>query len=308
MKKIFFCFLLYIFPGICFSQNNAKSGNTLDLFEDSLIHLQNRIFKLKDDSAKLLLNKVFFTTLKDALNTDKSFDYAFDSLTFMAKLESPDKRFRIFNWNMAISDGTFAYFGIIQSHNTKTKKYEVFPLVNKSREIKNQKNATTDNNKWLGMLYYQIIEKNYRKKTYYTLLAWDGNDKITSKKIIDVLYFGSNGVPKFGDPIFEMGKFNQKRVIFEYASSVVMSLKYNEQNDMIVFDHLIPKESSLEGQYQFYGPDLSYDGFEFKKGKWIYIKDVDARNRQNKSEKLYTKPDSRQKNKAKQLYNPSGNK
>ena len=64
-------------------------------------------------------------------------------------------------------------------------------------------------------------------------------------------------------------------------------------------------EASFEGQYQFYGPDLSYDGFEFKNGKWLYIKDVDARNSKSEKDKTYTNPDAKQKKAAKQLYHPS---
>ena len=57
-----------------------------------------------------------------------------------------------------------------------------------------------------------------------------------------------------------------------------MSLKYNNELKMIVFDHLSPFESRYQGVYQFYGPDFSYDGLEFNKGIWRLISDVDARN------------------------------
>lgn len=49
--------------------------------------------------------------------------------------------------------------------------------------------------------------------------------------------------------------------------------------DMIVFDQLIPLNSSLNGQYQFYVPELNIvNGFLFKNGKWIFMPDIDARN------------------------------
>jgi hypothetical protein len=48
---------------------------------------------------------------------------------------------------------------------------------------------------------------------------------------------------------------------------------------MIVFDHLSPIESGIEGVYKFYGPDFSYDGYEFKAGKWRYRSNLDVRNK-----------------------------
>ena len=47
--------------------------------------------------------------------------------------------------------------------------------------------------------------------------------------------------------------------------------------DMIVFDHLSPSREDLEGQYQFYGPDFSYDGLRWKDCGWVLIEDLDLR-------------------------------
>jgi len=49
--------------------------------------------------------------------------------------------------------------------------------------------------------------------------------------------------------------------------------------DMIVFDHLIPMNSSLQGAYQYYVPEVNIvDGFIFRDGKWVFMPDIDARN------------------------------
>ena len=46
-----------------------------------------------------------------------------------------------------------------------------------------------------------------------------------------------------------------------------MMLRYDDKLKMIVFDHLSPSKPSYEGKYQYYGPDFSYDGLIFEKGK-----------------------------------------
>ena len=228
--------------------------------------------------------------MERALKTEHSFDFNFDSLTAIARLTSPDKSFKIYNWNLPKNDGTFEYFGFIQSYNKKTKNYQVYQLTDKSEEVRNAEKYTSDHTKWYGMLYYKIIQKKHKRKVTYTLLAWDGNNKISSKKFIDVISFSGSGTPKFGESLFEMGKKTPKRIEFEHAADLVMSLKYDEKKGLIIFDHLAPANSGLNGHPEFYGPDFSYDAFEFKKGKWFYIQDVDARNKKNKNDGLYNPP------------------
>jgi len=43
--------------------------------------------------------------------------------------------------------------------------------------------------------------------------------------------------------------------------------------NMIIFDHLSPSKPSYTGNYQFYGPDFSYDGLEVLMdiGTWLRI-------------------------------------
>jgi hypothetical protein len=57
-----------------------------------------------------------------------------------------------------------------------------------------------------------------------------------------------------------------------------MSINYDERLDMIVFDHLAPFEPILSGNFAFYGPDGSFDGFKFENGSFRWYRDVDARN------------------------------
>jgi hypothetical protein len=50
------------------------------------------------------------------------------------------------------------------------------------------------------------------------------------------------------------------------------------EQELIVFDHLSPPDPKLKGQRDLYGPDLSYDGYKLKNGKWVYVENLDMRN------------------------------
>lgn len=293
MKSFFKIVLLF-----CTVQ--AFSQQDFVLLQDSLHYNLKKIYSLKTDAEKRIANEVFHKQLEQALLLPGSFEFEFDSLKDVGRLKSPDNLFRIFCWNVPLEGGTFDYFGFIQVYLKKTNSFKVYKLINKSSEIKNQDNVTVDNNKWIGMLYYKIIPVKNKNKTYYTLLGWEGKDNLTTRKIIEVLTIAKDGTPKFGDAIFSMEKRSPKRVIFEYSEQASMSLRYDENNNVITFDHLAPSQAHLQGQYQYYGPDFSVDAFVFKKGKWVYSPDIDARNPKDKMDNF--KPGD--KKKEKKIYEP----
>jgi hypothetical protein len=109
-------------------------------------------------------------------------------------------------------------------------------------------------------------------KSYYTLLGWKGVNPIATRKVIDVVYFSGDKIV-FGYPLFKTGNVYHNRIIFEYSSQASMSLHYDEQKKMIVFDHLTaPKNSTVQ---ILNGPDGTYDALKFIKGHWELMNDVD---------------------------------
>ncbi len=217
--------ILFFFSLNIDAQERSAGKHTLDLYNDSLKVICKKLYSSKTDIDKKKYNQQLLSTFELALNTANSFDYAFDSLSDIARLMPSDKKFRIINWNVPYNDGTQDYFGFIQEKyvqkknkglfkKEKTEMLQLYPLIDKSAEIKNPENTISDNKKWYGMLYYKIITKKTKSKTYYTLLALDGNDKFSVKKIIDVLTFDNNGTPRFGADIFKLPKKNPKSVIF----------------------------------------------------------------------------------------------
>jgi hypothetical protein len=260
--------------------------------EDTVYNLYLDFIHSKTSQSKLENSNKFLEGLKLALSDDTKSEFAFDSLRkYKVMIVSPDKLVRIFTWEVEAEDGTHTYYGYIQSYNKRSKKYEVYKLNDKSEGMRDPENATLDNTKWFGAYYYQIIFVKHKRKKYYVLLGWDGNNRITNKRLIDVLYFTDKGFPKFGDGIFsaENGK-TKKRIIFEYQAGLFVSLKYEEDKEAIVFDHLSPSNPNLEGQFSFYGPDFSYDMMQFKDGKWLYIKDIIPQNDKSKGDKFYNPP------------------
>jgi len=305
MKKPLALLILFYSLGAVAQTSVEKLAITANELE--LQVLCHKLFhERKKDAEKQECNRQLLRKFEEVLREPGSFDnYHFDSLkNDIGILTSPDEKFRIIHWNVPAEDGSQEYFGFIQEHFSETIKHgffkrsridsmQLYPLIDKSAEIKNPENAITDNKKWFGLLYNRIIIKKVKSKTYYTLLGWDGNDKFSQKKVIDVLTFDNKGVPHFGADIFSYQKRYPKRIIFEYSATCSMSLRYSSKKDSIVFGHLAPIQPKLEGQYQYYCSDMSFDGFGFKKGKWNYGMDVNALNERDENDKFYRDPHDR---------------
>lgn len=270
--KIILIFIFFI-PHILFAN---KVDTTFIVREKKINKYAQKIAntrfdeKLSDTLSKELLN--YFVSVLEKQN---SLDYPFDSLKGIGKVESKNKKLRIFTWNIIRNDGTYIYYGILQNYNKEKKQSQLFILSDASDNIKNPENASLSEKQWFGALYYQMVENKLpNRKVLYTLIGWDGNNLYTSKKVIESLYFTESGKPKFGKSVFQIGKKKQKRVIFEYSRMASMMIDYKENMKMIVFDHLSPSESKYEGNPAFYGPDYSFDGFEFKNEIWNYKSEV----------------------------------
>lgn len=270
--------------------------------QDSMAKYIRQSVFAKTEEQRFAINEEFSRFLDEAFNHERAYAFSFDSLRqFKMLISADDKLLRIITWNIPKDDKTQIYFGYVQHYNSKKKQWQTFKLTDKSDEIKNAEMLKLTDDNWFGAYYYKIVTKKHKKKTYYTLLGWDGNTRITQRKIIDVLYFDAAGQPYFGEEIFEvqktMGKTDkkitvwQKRVIFEFKQGVTMALKFDTSTDAIVFDHLSPEDSSQKGMYQFYGPDLSYSAYLFKKGKWIFVENADARNDKNQNKKDFNNPE-----------------
>ncbi len=289
-NKLLFYFIS-VLPFFCDGQNNDTSLYVFQQAEYELNEVQ-KLLSSRDETQRIEANKKFISIWDRIVNNPKILDYPFETIKEASVLKSKDNKFKLITWNLFKNDGTHAYFGYLLVNNSKRVKkgwfkheleqeYEYFKLLDRSSTIKSPENYVGATDKWFGMLYTQLIECD----GFYTLIGWDGNDKLTQRKFVDVLYFKSDGTPVFGKDVFRLSRKNPRRLMFEYSSEVSMSLKYIEKEQRIVYSHLGSKqENALEGQFQFYGPDGSFDALELSKDKWVTVEDIDARNEKNKND------------------------
>jgi len=278
----------------------GQNQHTVHAIEDSLRRIAAEIRKTDKDSMKILLNDHYLTLLKKTLTLPSTFNYPFDSLKTIGKICSPDKKFRIYNWNLPRNDGTNKYFCLIQLKDKK--KNRVIELFDVSDSLKDPEFRILSLGKWYGALYYKILINKSGSKIYYSLLGWDGCNSRMFQKVIDVLTFDGQGNPVFGAKIFR-NYHNSKnvRVLFTYSADVSMILRFDQQTIltgkkkwnparksydhekrtewMIVCDQLGTLLEPQEGQPVYNVPTgENLDGFLFENGYWNFIQNISAKN------------------------------
>ncbi len=254
---------------------SKPATDTLNSLQDTLRELSYNIIHGKEEVVRERTNDEFIPKLVKALKTKYSYYYTFDSIATMAKVYPADSSFRILTWPLEKDNSTFRHYGVIQM-NTKDGSLKLFPLFDNSDFSKNT-DTVTNHKGWYGCLYYAMIQRRYFNNEYYTLFGWDANSQTSQKKIMEMLTF-KNGEPVFGGPYFSFAedtvrKPTRNRFIIEYKRDAVAALNFNAEMDMVVFDHLI-SETGEEHKKYTYVPDLDFEGFKWKAGKWVHVEKV----------------------------------
>lgn len=260
-----------------FSLYTSKAQTIKGISAENLDSLKNIEIQMQGQAEQVIDGTTFETrrtscyslirNLVVALNLPGSFNYPFDSLKQLVITKSPDDKFRIFTWNLRNDNDSYRFYGAIQ-RNEKSG-LSIIPLFDAGPLIKRPEDTTVDSKFWWGALYYKIIPVKVNGEVNYTLLGWNGANKKSNKKVIDVLRF-QEGTAIFGAPIFKVGRNDiMTRVVFEFSNEVQnMVLTYEPEKKYIVFDHLAPITPKAIGFYELYYPDGSYDYFSFENGYW----------------------------------------
>ncbi len=274
MKKICLPALAFLF---LFSNSFSQKITPGDLAllrkkEDSLKVLSSQIINGITPADRLAADSNFTKMFVRALKIKNSFHYPFDSLVSISKLVPPDSSFKIVTWQMNVNDEVTRQHGAIQM-NTKDGSLSLLPLIDKSENTKNIIDTVSNNFGWIGAVYYQLVQKQASGKNYYTLLGYDENNMSSNKKIVEVLTF-ENGSPVFGgkyfSPLNEIFANSGSRFILEYKKNSGPRLTYDNDLNMIVYEHLISETNEPQKKYT-YIPDGDYEGLQWKDGKWIHV-------------------------------------
>ncbi|HTJ10456.1 MAG TPA: hypothetical protein VL547_00445 [Dinghuibacter sp.] len=263
----------------------AQKKPDLRSYEDSLTANGAQIVNGRDASERFEADSQFTRTLVRALKEPYSFEYPFDSLQNVSHLYAPDSSFRVFTWEVMVSEDSYRRHGAIQMR-TPDGSLKLFALIDRTDATDHPLDTVTNNTYWIGNIYYRIVLKKYLGKNYYTLLGYDEHNLASTRKWIEVLTFDAEGKPVFGGRyfVFNAGDPVQPgpidRYMIEYKKDCGARIQYDPDLGLIIVDHLISESNEPEKKYTLV-PDGDYEGFRWVNGKWVHINKVFSQKLQN---------------------------
>ncbi len=245
--------------------------NKMELYEDSLMYFIDSVYQSLQFEERQSGNEGFVKIMRRMFTQQNSYNYPFDSLKTRVNIITPaDNSFKIFNWEIVLKNGLIRYFGVILKPDGK-----YYPLIDVSGQVYRQKEDTILNNsRWYGANYYRLMEKPVKGNKLYFLLGYNGGNDISDFKIMECLTFDNEGKPQFGAPVFQSMVAEQaktcNRFIAEVQKGNKITMNYNPEVDLIVYDHL---ESSIgdKNRRNTFISDGSYDGLKWVGNGWQIV-------------------------------------
>ncbi len=266
MKRFVIFFLLILPLEGLFAQNFTTQC-------DSLAAMIRHVSTITDSTQKVAAMDTFARAFETTLRQAGSMDFLFDSIPYVGKLTSDDKRVRIYTWNLPLSAEHEEYYGIVQYRLKDGVEKTTVLHPKKDLQVRSEA-AELKNGEWLGSLYYQIVQTKSDKQTYYTLIGYEFNNPLFHRKLFDVLTFDGNGSPIFGAPVFDNGQRKLYRVYFEFSDGLPFFVNYLPRKKMLVFQRL--QIEALPNGMPGRVPIDVFDGLFFKNGYWQLQKEIDV--------------------------------
>lgn len=239
-------------------------GQDVDAVEARIAALQSVLAEGETESERLEASEGIASIIKESSEVEGIFVHPFDELINIGVLESGDGEFRLFNWNIPLDGDRFSYRALLLFSDG-----EVVELKDSLELTRDLETRELNPLEWYGALYYEIHPVKKKKRKYYTLVGWDGNNSLSNKKVLDALVIDKKKNVSLGLDVFQREGMYLRRRVFEYSDKVIMTLRYVKPKEAIVFDVLEPLQAGLKGQYQFYGPSTVYSGYTLEKdGTW----------------------------------------
>jgi hypothetical protein len=279
MGMILLCFFLAEKSIAQFGNIAKKDLAYLHKLNDSLGKEGARVLDEIFPSERLRADSLFTRQLVRGMLVPYSIYYPFDSITTAPILYPPDSSFRIITWHYTINDADYRQKGVLQI-NTKDGSPKFFPLFDASEYTNEPMDSIRDSRNWIGAIYYRILQHEWRGQKIYTLIGYDENNSITTRKWLDILTFAPDGTPRFGgnyfrvpyDSVFTPGA---QRYLMEYKAGARARLNYDDEEGMIIMDYLISQTGEREKRYTLV-PGGDYSGLKWKNGAWEYIDRLDV--------------------------------
>ena len=113
------------------------SDKVIKEYEDTLLVLSNNIMYGETLEIREKSNIGFISELKEVMKYKESYDYPFNDLKTISRLNPEDNSFRLFNWILPKGNGTSKYFAFIILPNSDNGYNQIIELKHTETDLFN---------------------------------------------------------------------------------------------------------------------------------------------------------------------------
>lgn len=273
MTRKLFIIIAMLFVGVA---ARAQDSLVLKYGEESISALLEKCFASTGDDDRRRLSGEACEQLHQLMQYDAAFQYEFSLLKNISSVYSDDGAVRVLTFAVPLNNGRkYLYHGLVAYYDEE-EGMKVTRLTDDEKKTRNPQFVDMQASNWYGAVYYQVQQVGSRRSPVYALCGWDGADLFTNRKVLEQLTFDDEYNARFGGSFQTEHSDGLHRIVFEFTEKAVMSLQFDPRLQMVVGDHLsAPAEFVHDPRY--YGPDMSFDGYYYEKGKWHYEPDIDVK-------------------------------
>jgi hypothetical protein len=259
MKLIYALFIFATLANSVKAQPSAK---------DDLFFYGDIMINALESSTRERAEKLFYKLFKEQLSGEDSYDEDWSWLRWISVLSPDDNAFKIYTWEWKQDEDNYKYFGFIQFPDNSF--VELTGEQSEWRDLAYDERTMDD---WISALYYKIMEYESSEGKVYLLFGRNQFNKYDNVKLVETLTIKDKKLV-FGHPAFVRDGRSLNRLVLRYADDAMVSVNYNEDLNLLMYDHLIPRIGRLEGQGETYLPDGSYEGYALSEGQWKYVEKI----------------------------------
>jgi hypothetical protein len=267
---------MFLLAGFYYPLNAQKiqpqQFKTLQAIDDSLGEYGAKMLDETLPAKRLTADSMFTRLLVRALRVPNSFYFQFDSMQMAPVVYPDDSSFRLITWHYTLNDADYRQRGVLQM-NTPDGSIKIFPLYDVSDYTDAPQDSIRTPQNWIGAVYYKIIQKKRGEENVYTLIGYDENNNLTTRKWMEMLSFNKNGEPRWGGSFTIMDSTSPRpivkpRFLLEYKKGSSAKLNYDPEEDLIIMDHLVSENNQPDRKATMV-PGGDYEAFKWVNGNWL---------------------------------------
>ena len=279
---VFTLHIIFFSTELCAQSRDAKAS--VDLL---------RAQALKKTAINLEQNQEIQAVISSSLENDTW--HTVPKSKSIATCASPDSNLLLFTWNQPLKAGKNCYYGLIAYRKKRSKPFDitlVIDTLNSEESTVRNQDLTYNENNWPGAAYYELIPFKRKGGKSYALLGWRGEDLLLSAKVIDMLTINKRKI-SFGLPVLKTGQQKTlSRVYLSYPADLSYPLKYKANEDLIVYEELDVRDNVNSTNDYDLTTSFNFRGFQYRKGFWLAIKNLDVRMPKREKREPQTPPNA----------------